>query len=113
LRTTAAQATVVVADAPLHARGRQLRARGLGFWGVVATLVDRNSFGRAGDLRATIDWGDGHRSPATFGVSSTGVDSLIGHHRYEKRGRYPVVVRIHDVGGSRVTARSTMVVPGH
>ncbi len=109
MRTTAVKTIVAIADAPLRARGRQLRARGLAFAGVVATFVDRNSFGLATDVRATIDWGEGRRSAAVFGVARSGSYSLSGRHHYAKPGRYIVVVRIRDVGGSRAVARSTML----
>ncbi len=112
LRTIAVHATVVVVDAPLRTRGRRLRAKGFAFAGVVGTFVDGNAYGLATDLRATIDWGDGRHSPAGLALSSSGVYSLIGHHRYGKAGRFPVVVHLRDAGGSTATARSTMVVPG-
>jgi hypothetical protein len=86
-----------------------VRASALAFRGVVATVVDGNPFGLASDLRATVDWGDGHRSPAAFATAGRAY-SLRGHHRYATPGRYNVVVRIRDAGGSRAVARSTMVV---
>ena len=108
LRATTVSATVGISDAPLVARGRSLRAVKLSFHGVVATVIDRNPLAVGSDLRASIDWGDGRRSMATVGALRAGKHDLTGRHRYAKAGRYPVVVRVRDLDGSKAVARSTI-----
>ena len=109
LRTTNLHAKVVVADAPLVASGRPLRAAKLSFAGVVATVIDRNPLSTGSELRASIDWGDGHRSAARVSALRAGTFVLTCRHHYARPRRYSVVIRVADVGGSKAIARSTIV----
>ncbi len=106
LRAATASATATVRDAPLSARGRALRAPGLAFDGTVATLRDANPFSWVDAFRVSIVWGDGQRSVGGVIWQSSGRFRIVGHHHYRASGLYRVTVRIHELGGRRVTATS-------
>jgi len=78
------------------------------FSGVVATFTDANTANTAGDLTATIDWGDGN---TTTGIVSggSGTFSVSGTHTYASAGSYPVVVTLTDdaPGTASATVTST------
>ncbi len=84
------------------------------FSGTVATFADSNTFAKAGDFLATVDWGDGTVSSA----SGTGVAvradpgggfDIVGTHVYAKEGLQPYQVKIFvkDLGGDNNTLTGT------
>src|SRR5262249_44199357 len=64
---TATRVLADVADAPLVASGRGIRATaGTAFTGTVASFNDPDPVGGASDYAATVFWGDGHTSIGTI-----------------------------------------------
>ena len=106
LRAVSIATTALVQDARLIARGRSIRTHSRVFKGVLATVRDSNPDGLAGDLRASVVWGDGTRSGARvyYDFLSDRI-SILGKHRYRKPGVYRAIVRVRSLGGS--TARAT------
>lgn len=101
---------VVVTDAPIAASGVSVTATaGAPFAGVVATFVDANPFGFAGEFSATVQWGDGDTSTGSI-VASGGSFQVIGNHTYAAAGLQPVIVQIASVGGSTARAAGTIQV---
>jgi hypothetical protein len=104
--------TAVIADAPLHAFGKSIKAVTRSFRGIVATFTDAaGASARAGDFRVTISWGDGHSSAGTA-ARSHGRFAVTGSHTYTSPGLKHVTVLIHDRGGAAATARSRATVSG-
>lgn len=63
------------------------------------------------DLRTTISWGDGTKS--TGAVTGTGTLRVSGRHRWERSGRYTVIVTLADASGHMVaqaTGRAVVIV---
>jgi hypothetical protein len=114
--TTQSLASVLVLDARLTATGVALNAfDGTTFSGPVATFVDANKFAPLSDFSSgqgyiRIDWGDGFTSLGTVsqpgGLGSQFVAS--GTHTYAQVGISQIQVNIFDVGGSQVSATSTV-----
>lgn len=101
---------VVVTDAPIAAAGVAVTATaGAPLAGVVATFVDANPFGFAGEFSATVQWGDGETSTGSI-VASGGSFQVIGNHTYAAAGLQPVIVQIVSVGGSTAPAAGTIQV---
>jgi hypothetical protein len=77
----------------------------------VASFVDGDPRGAAGDYTATIDWGDGS-SPASAVVrkGSKGGFVVIGSHTFPAHRTWTATVHIADAGGSQTQATSTIVV---
>jgi hypothetical protein len=104
---TTANTTATIGDAPLTARGTTIAAtEGTPFTGVVATFVDANPNGQAGEDSATISWGDGSSSPGTIAAGPGGF-TVTGTHSYSPGGTYQITVSISSTGGSAATATST------
>ena len=115
---TAATGNAVIADAPLTASSTQPAVdvtESIPFSGAVGMFTDGNPGGTVSDFTATIDWGDGTPNSAgtisqpggpgnafvvsgshTYGV---GIDGTIVHD--------PILVFVHDVGGSALTIANT------
>lgn len=69
------------------------------FSGAVANVVDTNLATTAGQLVATIDWGDGTATSGTLsGVA--GAFSVAGNHTYIGEGIYTLSATIAHVGGT-------------
>ncbi|HEY2838686.1 MAG TPA: hypothetical protein VGJ26_06045, partial [Pirellulales bacterium] len=102
--------TFSVADAPLTATGVNLSAtEGQAFSNVqVGTLTDgAGVYSHPADLSATIHWGDGASSPATWTPTGAGVYAVKGSHTYAGYGFYPISVSYADVGGSTTSSSSS------
>jgi hypothetical protein len=105
--STTVSDTVTIADAPLFATGRAVKAvEGTSFTGVVATFDDAYPFGVAGNYSATINWDDGTSSAGTIVANGDGFD-VMGTHTYAREGVHKVTVKIKDVDGSTATATGT------
>jgi hypothetical protein len=76
------------------------------FSGVVATFTDTNTANVAGDLTATIDWGDGTTSAGTVSGGG-GAFTVSGSHTYASSGTFPVAVTLTDDSPGTATARVT------
>ena len=76
------------------------------FSGVVATFTDTNTANVAGDLTATIDWGDGTTSSGTVSGGG-GTFTVSGSHTYASSGSFPVVVTLTDDSPGTATAQVT------
>jgi hypothetical protein len=74
---------------------------GAQFSGKVATFLDTDPNGAVGDYTATIQWGDGTRSPGTITPNPSGAFDVSGAHRYAQAGTFEAVVTIADVGGEQ------------
>lgn len=108
--TLTSTAMFVVSDAALSAAGTDA-VTPAAFIGVVANFSDADPGGIASDYTATVDWGDG--APPTTGTIGNGLNAsftVSGQHTYTSLGPFTVLVRIDDVGGSKVAATSTLVV---
>jgi large repetitive protein len=88
--------------------------------GVFGNVVDTNPGGKAGDLSATIDWGDGSSSAATLvagtsgavasRVASGGGYNATGTHTYSSSGTKNGVVHFVDAGGATASVPFTVTV---
>ena len=106
--TATATGPATVADAALSAKGmtRKLKTRSLS--GVLASFVDADPRGAAGDYTATIAWGDGSTGTGSVSFSSTlNAFTVSGNHTYSVRRTYSITVTIQDTGGSTATATTT------
>jgi hypothetical protein len=100
--------TATVADAQLVATG-DFNVRAIEeqqFNALVATFIDKNPLAPVNDFNVTIFWGDGQSSEGNVSRTGAGHFSVRGTHRYQEEGQFDIVVRIHDVGGSKATANS-------
>jgi hypothetical protein len=105
---TATSATTNVADAPLVASARTVRAtEGLSFSGTVASFSDLNPEAPVNDFTARITWGDGHTSTGTVVSLGGGQFVVRGRNTYAEEGTYAVGVHVQDVGGSSAAATGT------
>jgi hypothetical protein len=109
--TTTATSTLTVADATVVAiPAADLHpVEGASFNGTVASFIDQNPAGAAGDFTATIDWGDGTTSAGTITVAGTGFN-VSAPHTYTQEGSYTISVTVLDKGGSGSTATTMAVV---
>ncbi|HJT35300.1 MAG TPA: DUF4214 domain-containing protein, partial [Pirellulales bacterium] len=108
-----ATSTAVVSDATLQSTGTTIVATaGASFSGTVATFTDANPAAALGDFTAQIDWGDGATTTATVAATAGGGFAVSGEHTYTSNGNLPLVVMIHDTGGSQATATGTAQVTG-
>ena len=84
---------------------------GQAFTGTVASFTDTDTFTTAGDLTATIDWGDGTTS-AGIVSGSAGAFAVSGTHTYASSGQDAVTVTLSDdaPGTATATANSIAVV---
>jgi hypothetical protein len=104
-----------VTPSALTAAGQDVSATaGQPFRGVVALVTDTFPNVHAGDLRATIDWGDGQTSSGTFLIGfRAGTFAVTGSHIYSQGGSYPVSVTVLDTASSQsATAHGTATVLG-
>ena len=110
--TATANTTAVVADAPLTGIARNIGAtRKVLFNGRVASFLDADPNGTAGDYTATINWGDGRTSAGTITPDGSGGFDVSGTHTYKVEGTFVLTVTIQDRGGSTTTTTSTAYVP--
>ena len=99
---------LTVFDAPLTATGVTVSpTAGAPFSGVVAHFTDANPLGALADYSALITWGDGNSSTGVVRVNASGGFDVLGSNTYAAAGTYTLSVKINDVGGSSITARST------
>jgi hypothetical protein len=98
----------IASRAPLTAIGLTVKTtEGVVFSGPVASFVDADSSTNAGDLLATINWGDGSRSTrGSVQLSSGHTFIVVGSHTYADAGSYAITV-VGTVAGRMATARST------
>ncbi|MDB5352493.1 MAG: regulatory domain of in-like proprotein convertase [Planctomycetota bacterium] len=103
------ESKATVTDAPLKLVGFPVALKvGSGVTLVLAQVNDGNTLvststplAPSGDLSATIDWGDGQRTPGI--LIPTGVPgqfSVAGTHIYLASGSYTAGVSVNDVGGA-------------
>jgi hypothetical protein len=81
------------------------------FNGTVATFHDTDPNGTARDYTATIDWGDGHRSPGVIVANTAGGFDVQGANTYTAAGTFPIRVLIQDLGLSSVAVTNTAHIP--
>ena len=105
--TLAGSATAVEADV-LAATGAPAIAAtaGLAFTGTVASFTDTYLATAAGDLAATITWGDGTTSAGTV-TGGNGSFSVAGSHAYAATGSDAVSVVLSDVHGTATATATT------
>jgi hypothetical protein len=70
----------------------------------------RDSAGGAVHMTASISWGDGTSARATVLTRGTGLYDIRGTKRYNRAGRYTVIVTLTDPAGRTWVARSRAVV---
>jgi hypothetical protein len=96
-----------VPDAPLTLTPKTLTpVEHTAFNGAVASLLDADPGGTAGDYSGTITWGDGQSSAASFQPNNSGGFDVIGAHTYVNEGNYEVTVSLKDAGGAAATTTS-------
>lgn len=79
---------------------------------VSPVLTNFDSNDTAGQISATIDWGDGSRSGGTL-ASGSGRFALSGNHTYAQPGTYAATVTVQDSSGSELTTEALVqVAPG-
>jgi uncharacterized protein (TIGR03118 family) len=86
---------------------------GVAFSGVVATFTDVNATTPAGDLSATINWGDGSTLDAGAVNGSNGTFTVTGSHTYAAFGgpdSVTVVLKEKSPGAASATASSTALI---
>ena len=99
--STASATSVVADDYPIIATGTKFHVRlGSPFTAIMATFTDTDPAYNAGDLSATIDWGDGTTSPGTLLSQNNGAFNVQGTHTYTKVFGRNVTVQINDAGGN-------------
>ncbi len=88
-RVVAENLAIVTSD-PLTVVGRKLTTTSGWVSSLsVATFSDSTSTGRAGDYRASINWGDGQVSPGTIRPTAAGFN-VGGSHKYAADGPYSI-----------------------
>lgn len=104
--------TAAVGDARFYAgRAAERVVAGRAFALPVATIRTLNpAGGQASDYTATIDWGDGTKSPATVRKTAAGLLEVVGEHTFAAPARRTVTVVIRSKGGTTATATSLFVV---
>jgi hypothetical protein len=77
-------------------------------------LVNFNEPSSAGAFHATIQWGDGSAlSHGQIIRQGKGHFSVLGAHRFQQPGTFPITVTILDASGHTVTAQSWATVATH
>lgn len=71
---------------------------------VVATGT---AFGTTGTLTASINWGDSSSSAGTITLTSNGIYSIAGKHKYAEEGSYTIVISVSDGGGHTATGNGS------
>jgi uncharacterized protein (TIGR03118 family) len=79
----------------------------------VAIFTDTNPNAATTDFTGTIDWGDGHSSPASFVALGGGVFEVRGSNTFAAAGNFAVHVLVQDVGGSSIQLTNTVKVSPH
>jgi hypothetical protein len=77
------------------------------FSGPVATFTDSNTANVAGDLTASINWGDGTTTAGTVMQGSNGTFTVNGMHTYAASGTDTVTVTLADDAPGTATATAT------
>jgi hypothetical protein len=104
-------AAASVTDAPLTSASVDFSASShVLFSGKVANFSDGNADATAGDLTATIDWGDATFSSGTITADPSGGFDVTGAHVYSAIGNKVVKVKISDVDGATTTVQDTATV---
>jgi hypothetical protein len=99
---TAQDPATVQPRGSVSATGQAISATaGQPFSGVVATVTDTFSGVTAGDLQATIAWGDGHTSAGTLTDDGGGTFSVSGTNTYPRAGSYTVSVTVQDTANNQ------------
>jgi len=99
--STATVASTVADDYPVIATGTKFHVRlGKPFTAIMATFTDTDPAYNAGDLSATIDWGDGTTGPGVLLSLGNGAFNVQGTHTYTKIFGKDVTVQINDAGGN-------------
>ena len=102
-----------VGDAPLSITPTTVRpAASTLFTGVVATFLDSDPGGQAGDYRAVISWGDGQVGEGTITPNASGGFDISGSNTYGAQKSDALTVQVFDAGGSTATTTSTALVGG-
>jgi hypothetical protein len=76
---------------------------------VKVTLATVNDPVVAASYTATVDWGDGHQSAASFTKSGTG-GTVKGAHAYDLPGSYTVATTVHASDGTTITQNAQATV---
>jgi len=76
----------------------------------VASFVDADPKGNAGQFTATVDWGDGTQPSTATVKRSKGGFVVLGSHTYATHRTWTATIHIVDVGGSTTTTTTTVVV---
>jgi hypothetical protein len=74
----------------------------------VATFTDADPAGQVSDYTAIIGWGDGTSSAGTITPNPSGGFDVTGTHSYTGTGTFTITTSITDIGGSNISAASTV-----
>ena len=107
--TVTATGRAKIGDAPLTASAPALPNTAGSFSGTTATFTDANPFATISDYSARIDWGDGDHSTGTV-FASGGAWAVRGSHTYDHTGYYTIKTKIKDVGGSKASATTKILI---
>jgi Bacterial Ig domain/FG-GAP-like repeat/PKD domain/RTX calcium-binding nonapeptide repeat (4 copies)/Beta-propeller repeat len=90
---------LLVTDAPVTVTGTNVNPRaGTAFTATVATFIDNNPFGEAGDFTATINWGDSQTSTGLVRDNPLGGFEVTGSHTYATSGVFTTTVTVLETG---------------
>jgi hypothetical protein len=87
----------IVMPSTLTVTAKNIKAiEGTPFHGVVGSVTNSDPTAQARNLTATIDWGDGQKSPGTVAANPAGSFDITGNHAYAEEGTYTVTVTVQD-----------------
>ncbi len=81
------------------------------FSGVVARFSDTQAAPVPANYTGTIDWGDGHTSPATFAANAAGGFDVTGTNTFARGGTLPVTVVVQKLNAAN--NQITITNPAH
>jgi hypothetical protein len=73
----------------------------------LAGFSDTDPAAAPADFRATIDWGDGARTPGTIATAPGGGFAVSAVHTYARAGSYTARVTVNDFSGSQLVTDAT------
>lgn len=83
-------------------------SEGVRFNALLATFTDTNPNPKAGEYKATIDWGDGTQTPGII-LAGQGTNSVRGSHLFFQ-GDYDITVFVSDADGATAEVSSSVTI---
>ncbi len=111
---SSANGQIDVTDAPLTAQGKvvDVVSKTNVDHLVVATFQDADPTPRIGEFSAVIRWGDGTTSDGQVVANGQGGFNVVGSHRYDRSGQFPLgVIVTSSAGSTTATGAGANVTP--